>query len=226
MPVSSLSSWSPTSTSSPWPWSSSPTLATALDSASSPACWPQKAYLSTSGTWRIALELSKQRAILCSRSTVVGILMALEMSSTFILSKLKPFLILHLGIDGLFLLFAGVLLLVILLTHTALPKQSRAKSKISKAVLDFCPKETGNICHKKSSIPVWIVEKCDIFIQMFLLWLKSYVISNFNSMWYCNKSQSLLTLLTRIYWPINWQSKTKLKRVFKSHYFQKFKIVI
>ena len=80
--------------------------------------------------------------------------MALEMSSTFILSKLKPFLILHLGIDGLFLLFAGVLLLVILLTHTALPKQSRAKSKISKAVLDFCPKETGNICHKKSSIPV------------------------------------------------------------------------
>ena len=80
--------------------------------------------------------------------------MALEMSSTFILSKLKPFLILHLGIDGLFLLFAGVLLLVILLTHTALPKQSPAKGKISKAVLDFCPKEAENNCHKESSIPV------------------------------------------------------------------------
>ena len=86
---------------------------------------------------------------------MVGVLMALEMSSTFLLSKLKPFLINHLGIDGLFLLFAGVLLLVILLTHTALPKQSLTKGKISKAVLEYCPKEVENICHyKKSSIPV------------------------------------------------------------------------
>ena len=45
---------------------------------------------------------------------MVGILMALEMSSTFLLSKLKPFLIARLGIDGLFLLFAGVLLLEVL----------------------------------------------------------------------------------------------------------------
>merc|ERR1711990_913805 len=107
-------------------------------------------YLSISGSQRIMFR-SKQQAIFCSRSTVVGILMALEMSSTFLLSKLKPFLLNHLGIDGLFLLFAGVLLLVILLTHTALPKQSSAKGKISKAVLDFCPKEMGNICHKKKS---------------------------------------------------------------------------
>ena len=96
----------------------------------------------------------KQKAMVCSRSTVVGVLMALEMSSTFLLSKLKPFLINHLGIDGLFLLFAGILLLVILLTHTALPKQSLTKGKISKAVLEYCPKEVGNICHKKNSIPV------------------------------------------------------------------------
>ena len=92
--------------------------------------------------------------MVCSRSTVVGVLMALEMSSTFLLSKLKPFLIDHLGIEGLFLLFAGILLLVILLTHTALPKQSLTKGKISKAVLEYCPKEVENICHKKSSIPV------------------------------------------------------------------------
>ena len=81
--------------------------------------------------------------------------MALEMSSTFIPSKLKPFLILHLGIDGLFLLFAGVLLLIVLLTLTALPKQSRAKGEIYKAVLeDCCPQKVENIALKKSNAPV------------------------------------------------------------------------
>ena len=84
---------------------------------------------------------------------MVGVLMALEMSSTFLLSKLKPFLIDHLGIDGLFLLFAGVLFLVILLTYTALPRQSR-KKKISTVVLEACPKEVKNICHRRSSIPI------------------------------------------------------------------------
>jgi len=86
------------------------------------------------------------------RSTVVGILMALEMSSTFLLSKLKPFLIARLGIDGLFLLFAGVLLLVILLTHTALPKQSLTKppnqcQNSLQIILD-------NNCYKMSNIPI------------------------------------------------------------------------
>ena len=41
------------------------------------------------------------------RSTVVGILMTAEMSSTFVLSKLKPILIELLGIHGLFTMFAG-----------------------------------------------------------------------------------------------------------------------
>ena len=83
---------------------------------------------------------------------MVGILMALEMSSTFLLSKLKPFLIARLGIDGLFLLFAGVLLLVILLTHTALPKQSLTKppnqcQNSVQIILD-------NNCYKMSNIPI------------------------------------------------------------------------
>ena len=83
---------------------------------------------------------------------MVGILMALEMSSTFLLSKLKPFLIARLGIDGLFLLFAGVLLLVILLTHTALPKQSLTKppnqSQNSDQII------FDNNCYKMSNIPI------------------------------------------------------------------------
>ena len=87
-----------------------------------------------------------------SRSTAVGILMTLEMSSTFLLSKLKPFLIDHLGIDGLFLLFAGVLFLVILLTHVALPRQSL--EKIAPLVMESCPKEAGDIWKTKSSILV------------------------------------------------------------------------
>merc|ERR1719500_1497892 len=66
------------------------------------------------------------------RSTVVGILKALEMSSTFLLSKLKPALINHLGIDGLFLFFAAVLALVILFTKAALPKETIAKRETSK----------------------------------------------------------------------------------------------
>ena len=78
--------------------------------------------------------------------------MTLEMSSTFLLSKLKPFLIDHLGIDGLFLLFAGVLFLVILLSHVALPKQSL--KKISPLVVQSCPKEAGDIWKTKSSILV------------------------------------------------------------------------
>ena len=95
--------------------------------------------------------MSRKKKIV-SRSTAVGILMTLEMSSTFLLSKLKPFLIDHLGIDGLFLLFAGVLFLVILLTHVALPKQSL--KKISPLVVQSCPKEAGDIWKKKSSILV------------------------------------------------------------------------
>ena len=43
-----------------------------------------------------------------SRSTVVGILMMMEMSSTFLLSKLKPVLLDQLGVSGLFTLFSGV----------------------------------------------------------------------------------------------------------------------
>ena len=78
--------------------------------------------------------------------------MTLEMSSTFLLSKLKPFLIDHLGIDGLFLLFAGVLFLVILLTHVALPRQSL--EKISPLVVESWPKEAGDIWKTKSSISV------------------------------------------------------------------------
>ena len=62
---------------------------------------------------------------------MVGILKALEMSSTFLLSKLKPALISHLGIDGLFLFFAAVLALVILFTKAALPKETIAKRDTS-----------------------------------------------------------------------------------------------
>jgi len=56
------------------------------------------------------------------RSTVVGILMTAEMSSTFVLSKLKPILIELLGIHGLFTMFAGTVLLVVILTVIAMPK--------------------------------------------------------------------------------------------------------
>ena len=96
--------------------------------------------------------MSRKRKRIVYRSTAVGILMTLEMSSTFLLSKLKPFLIDHLGIDGLFLLFAGVLFLVILLTHVALPRQSL--EKISPFVVESFPKEAGDIWKTKSSIPV------------------------------------------------------------------------
>ena len=64
------------------------------------------------------------------RSTVVGIFMALEMSSTFLLSKLKPMLIEQLGIDGLFLMFSGILVLVILLTHTFLKSPTPVKTSL------------------------------------------------------------------------------------------------
>ena len=46
--------------------------------------------------------------------------MMMEMSSTFLLSKLKPVLLDQLGLSGLFTLFSGVVLLVILLTQLAL----------------------------------------------------------------------------------------------------------
>merc|ERR1719483_1048176 len=55
------------------------------------------------------------------RSTFVGVLMTLEMTSTFILSKLKPVLLDCLGIHGLFLMFAGTVLFVIILTVIAMP---------------------------------------------------------------------------------------------------------
>jgi len=57
------------------------------------------------------------------RSTFVGVLMTLEMTSTFILSKLKPVLLDCLGIHGLFLMFAGTVLFVIILTVIAMPKR-------------------------------------------------------------------------------------------------------
>ena len=47
------------------------------------------------------------RIHLTSRSTIAGVLMMMEMSSTFTLSKLKPVLIELLGIHGLFTMFAG-----------------------------------------------------------------------------------------------------------------------
>jgi hypothetical protein len=67
------------------------------------------------------------------RSTVVGVLMTIEMSSTFLLSKLKPVLIQRLGIHGLFTLFAGIVGLVILLTHLSPHSTSRKGSNNSLA---------------------------------------------------------------------------------------------
>ena len=57
------------------------------------------------------------------RSTVVGILMTLEMSSTFLLSKLKPVLIANLGMGGLFVMFGSVVILVILLICLGLKRE-------------------------------------------------------------------------------------------------------
>ena len=56
--------------------------------------------------WEISNNGLNQR-ISIFRSTVVGILMTADMSSTFVLSKLKPILIELLGIHGLFTMFAG-----------------------------------------------------------------------------------------------------------------------
>ena len=42
------------------------------------------------------------------RSTAVGFFMTIEMSSTFLLSKLKPILMESLQIYGLFAMFAGI----------------------------------------------------------------------------------------------------------------------
>ena len=76
--------------------------------------------------------LAAERMPVRVRSTVVGILMMVEMSSTFVLSKLKPILLEKLGIDGLFTMFGGVLLVVILLTQTALkPSERREESKVT-----------------------------------------------------------------------------------------------
>jgi len=54
------------------------------------------------------------------RSTCVGFLVTLEMSSNLMLSMLKPLLISQLGIQGLFTMFTLVVAVVIVLTHTAL----------------------------------------------------------------------------------------------------------
>jgi len=62
-----------------------------------------------------------------NRSTTVGILMMVEMSSTFVLSKLKPRLIDILGIHGLFLMFAVTVFLVILLTVLMMLKKKKSK---------------------------------------------------------------------------------------------------
>jgi len=61
------------------------------------------------------------------RSTTVGILMMVEMSSTFVLSKLKPKLIDILGIHGLFLMFAVTVFLVIVLTVLMMMKKEKNK---------------------------------------------------------------------------------------------------
>ena len=53
----------------------------------------------------------------------------LENVSSFSLTKLKPVLFKQLGLDGLFLFFSGVVLLVLLLTKAAFPKQSSENSK-------------------------------------------------------------------------------------------------
>ena len=59
--------------------------------------------------------------------------MMMEMSSTFLLSKLKPVLLDQLGLSGLFTLFSGVVLLVILLTQLALrtPLMDRTDKQLS-----------------------------------------------------------------------------------------------
>ena len=82
---------------------------------------------------------------------MVGILKALEMSSTFLLSKLKPALINHLGIDGLFLFFAAVLALVILFTKAALPKETIAKRETSKMENKPFFRSHRNSSHKKNN---------------------------------------------------------------------------
>jgi len=58
------------------------------------------------------------------RSSVVGVLMTLEMTSTFLLSKLKPVLMASLGIYGLFTMFAGSVFVVIILTMIAMPRHA------------------------------------------------------------------------------------------------------
>merc|ERR1711892_1371153 len=59
------------------------------------------------------------------RSTVIGILMTVEMSSTFVLSKLKPVLLDFLGIHGLFFMFAGTIFFIILLTMGTMNKKKQ-----------------------------------------------------------------------------------------------------
>ena len=82
--------------------------------------------------------LAAERMPVSVRSTVVGILMTVEMSSTFLLSKLKPVLIEKLGIDGLFSMFGGVVILVILLTQLALrPTERRVKSDALQSPTNF-----------------------------------------------------------------------------------------
>ena len=82
---------------------------------------------------------------------MVGILKALEMSSTLLLSKLKPALINHLGIDGLFLFFAAVLALVILFTKAALPKETIAKRRTFEMENKPFLRSHRNSSHKKNN---------------------------------------------------------------------------
>ena len=59
----------------------------------------------------------------------MGIMATLETASAFSLVKLKPVLIKQLGMDGLFLFFAGVVFVVILLTKISFPEQSPEKNE-------------------------------------------------------------------------------------------------
>jgi len=61
------------------------------------------------------------------RSTAVGFFMTVEMTSTFLLSKLKPLLMDALRIHGLFAMFAGTVLIVIVLTLAFKPRHSVSK---------------------------------------------------------------------------------------------------
>jgi len=70
------------------------------------------------------------------RSTMAGLLMTLEMCSTLVLSKMKPVLLEVLGIHGLFTMFAGAVLIVIILTSVAMPNNGQAGSETNSKSLE------------------------------------------------------------------------------------------